>query len=81
MTEPTRRKRFEARVVFDVRRGHDDGSGTCILEDDALESGQARRVHVFDDLDGARRVVPGQAAVPICEGALEVLDAIAPRRR
>lgn len=61
----------EAHVVVDVRGADDDGRGCGTAEDAALESGQPRRVDVFDHLHQHDRVEAGQPVVAVGQRRLK----------
>ncbi len=81
MAEPARGEGLEAGVVVGVGRGGDHRGRPRELEEDALEGRQPRRIDMLDHLHGAGGVVPGEALVPVGEGALEQLQALPPPGR
>lgn len=52
-----------------------------MFEKDALESGEARRVEMFDYFDDGGGIVAGEASVLVHQRALKKLDAFALARR
>ncbi len=72
---------LELRVVFSVRRSHDDGGRASMFEKNALESGKARRIEMFDHFDDGGGIVAGEARILVHQGALKKLEAFALARR
>src|SRR5580698_1122023 len=64
-------ERFKAHVVLRIRRGDDDRVRLRVLEDNSLESRQARRIEVLDDLNGSCSLKSGEALILIHERTLE----------
>src|SRR5713226_9470554 len=73
--KPTGRQPVVPDVILAVWRRQNDRLWLGLLEEDALESREPRRVQVFDDLDDGRRVEPREPAVAVHERAMDQLEA------